>query len=149
MILKSSRKNSAKFIVKISIFFLIFVTLFVGATQGDFIRSLIDATFCSFCIFGIMALGVLPIDITADDKYIYIYIFKHFKKYKISFNEIKMVELYMNSEARGAPVIRVTKNSGERIIQGMGVLNKEKTEFLIRNIFGELIWKLEENLCYL
>jgi len=36
-------------------------------------------------------------------------------------------------------VIRVTKNSGERIIQGMGVLNKEKTEFLIRNIFGELI----------
>jgi len=43
-----------------------------------------------------------------------------------------MVELFMNSTGRGiAPVIRVTKNSGERIIQGMGLLNSEKTELLI------------------
>ena len=130
MILKSSRKNTVIFITKFSGIFLILITLFLGVSYGNFIKALIFAIFCALLIFGMMALCMLPIDITADDKYIYIY--KFLKKYKVSFNEIKMVELFMNSTGRGiAPVIRVTKNSGERIIQGMGLLNSEKTELLI------------------
>lgn len=129
MVLKSSRKNTVIFIAKFSGIFLIFLTLFWGVIYGNFIRAFIFATFCSLVIFVIMAPWILPLDITADDKYLYIH--QYIKKYKVPFIEIKMIELYMNSEARGAPVIRVTKNSGERIMQGMGILNNEKTELLI------------------
>jgi len=72
MILKSSRKNTVIFITKFSGFFLIFITLILGVIYGDFIKAIIFAIFCSLLIFGIMALCILPIDITADDKYIYI-----------------------------------------------------------------------------
>lgn len=129
MILKSSRKDSAKFIAIVSSIFGICFILYIVILYGHFIKALIGSTFLSLFIFCAFALCLLPIDITADDKYIYIH--KYFKKYKVPFIEVKMVELYIDSASRGAPAIRITKDSGEQIIQGIGVLNHEKTELLI------------------
>jgi len=90
------------------------------------IRKIACSIFVLLVTFCALALALLPYDIRADEKNIYIH--KYIKKYKVSFNDIKMIELFMGPHA---PMLRISKYNEERIIQSLGIMEDKNTELLI------------------
>lgn len=88
-----------------------------------YVIALYDLGFCVF-IFGMFALALLPMDIKADSKYIYIS--KWFRKYKIFYSEISLVTMYFN----GVPMMDITKTDGKVITQSLSMLNDKNTSIL-------------------
>jgi len=126
MVLKSSRKNTLKQIGIICVFVGIVGIVFWGICYGSLIGGILGATLIPFFAFSILALAILPYDVKADDKKIYIH--KFIKKYNVSFNDIKTVELYMGPNA---PMLRITKYNEESIIQAIGIMSEENIGLLI------------------
>jgi len=131
MLLNSSRKNSAKQIGIIAVGCWIFTIIIWGFfNKYPLGKVLVYSTLIALIIFCVLSIFILPLDITADENFIYI--IRYFKKYKIAFNEIKMVELYMTSNGRGiSPMITITKNTGEEITQSMAIVNDKNTSILL------------------
>jgi len=136
MILQSSRKNSVKQIGIISLGCGIFVLIFWGLVYKNQIsigELLLYCTLLSLLVFCVLGAFILPLDITADDTFIYI--IRWFRKHKIPYSEIRMVELYMKSNGGTlAPMITITKINGDSITQSMAIMNDKNTEALL-NIF--------------
>jgi len=131
MILKSSRGNSLKQIVLISVGCWILAVLLWGFQAGFTYTLFIYATFVASLVFVILGVFILPNDIFADDNYIYI--IKYFKRYKISINDIKMVEMYMvNNGGMPVPTITITENNGESLTQHIAIMDDKSTDLLIQ-----------------
>lgn len=131
MILKSSRGNSLKQIVLISFGCWILAVLLWGFQAGFTYTLFIYATFVALFVFGILGVFIMSNDIFADDNYIYIT--KYFKRYKISINDIKMVEMYMvNNGGMPVPTITITENNGESLTQHIAIMDDKSTDLLIR-----------------
>jgi len=131
MILKSSRGNSLKQISLISFGCWILAILLWGLRAGFTVTVLIYATFSALLVFGLLGAFILPNDIFADDKYIYI--IKYFKRYRITLNEVKMVEMYMVNNGRmPVPTITITKNNGESVTQHIAIMDDKGTDLLIQ-----------------
>lgn len=132
MLLKSSRGYLLKQIgcVTLGMWIFIIIITFIQTKDVAISRIFIGTGLIAIILFCILALCILPLDIKADEEYVYIS--KWFKRYKISFNEIKTVTIY--SGVRGTPMMDITKMDGKTVTQSISILNDKNTLLLI-NIF--------------
>ena len=128
LLLRSSRINVIKQIGAISLAAWILCFGIWGlAYKPSLLLLLLCATFIALFVFVLLAAFILPIDVTADENYLYPK--QYFKRYKIPWSEISTVKLYMSG--RGTPVMKLTQKDGKTVTQSLAILDDKNTNILL------------------